>query len=540
MRSKYGIAAALAAIALAMFGAWMHWAVLDPRNVGWLLVGDDRGQSAIGLSAYLRAGGPWPSLHEPLLMAPQGLPLLFTDSIPLIGLLLKPVGVSGGLQFLGFWYLLCVVLQVLFAWRLVRPYAPDTLVALIGTVLLAAMPALFNRYGHTSLCAQWLVLWALWVFLDEDRAGRSGQWCPLLAIAALIHTYLLLMVAAFWGSAILRAVVRGPDRPRALAGAAAGVVLVGAILWWHGAFAGRYASTGTYGAFPLALDAWWNPANPGYTALIPSSAEDHGRGFEGLQYLGAGLLAVVLLAFGVWMTRRGGEAAEPARGSLKRLYWLLPAFAAIALVAIGPQPIWRGAPIVTMHLPQAMTDALDPIRAAGRLAWPLTYTLAFAAVVTVMRLRQATLALGVALALQVVDLAPMLSAVRSTSARADDPLVYRRTRDPRWDVLISRTSSVEFEPAQPFVDLPLMQEITWRAVTACRPVRFTYAARESVALRARIDADSADFKAGRLDPSRLYVLLDGQAPAAVAARVQRIDGVAVIVPAAAAPPPACR
>ena len=540
MRSRYFTTAALTAIALAMFGAWMHWAVLDPHNVGWLLRGDDRGQSASGMAAYLRAGGPWPSLHEPLLMAPQGLPLLFTDSIPLIGLVLKPFGVSGELQFLGPWYLLCVVLQVAFAWRLIRPYAADNAAALIGTVLLAAMPVLFNRYGHASLCAQWLVLWALWVFVDDDRARRHGQWMVVLGVAALIHTYLLLMVAAFWGSAMLSAVWRGPGRDRIIGGAAATVALVAAILWWHGAFAGRYTSTGTYGAFPLALDAWWNPANPGYTALIPSSAEDHGRGFEGLQYLGAGLLAVVVLALGVWVGRRGESAIGAPPSPLARLPWLLPAFAVIALAAIGPQPMWRGAPIFTMHLPQGVTDALDPIRAAGRLGWPLTYTLVFVAIVTVMRLRRATLLLATALAIQVIDLAPMLAAIRSTSAKAEDRAVYRRTIDPRWAVLVARSSSVEFEPAKPFVNLSLLQEITWRAVNACRPVRFTYAARESVALRARLDADTAAFQSGRLDPTRLYVLLDGKVPTGLAGRVQRIDGIAVIAPASPAPRFVCR
>ncbi|MEO5493170.1 MAG: DUF6311 domain-containing protein [Sphingomonas sp.] len=538
MRATLTNTAALAALALALFGAWMHWAVLDPRNVGWLLTGEDRGQSAIGLSAYLRAGGPWPSFHQPLLASPEGLPLLFTDSIPLLGLLLKPLGVPAGLQFLGLWLLACVALQVTFAWLLVRPFAPDRLSAFIGTALLAAMPALFNRYGHASLCAQWVVLWALWVFVDDRRAARPLWWAAVLGVAALIHSYLLLMVMAFWGSALLRLMVRGPDRARVLLGAAAVALGVVSILWWHGAFTGHFNSTGTYGAFPMALDAWWNPANPGFSALIPSSAEDHGRGFEGLQYLGAGLLIVVAMALWTWFAQRSDETSGSPM--FVRLRWLLPAFALIALAAIGPQPMWRGAALFTLHLPGGLTDALDPIRAAGRLAWPLTYTLAFAAIVAVMRLPRATLLLGAALAVQMVDLMPMLAAVRGTSAKAADAALYHRTTDPRWAALVSGASSIEFEPAKPFVDLQLMEEITWRAVVACRPVRFTYAARESIAMRARIDADTARFTAGRLDPTRLYVMLDGKVPPALVSRVQRLDGVAVIAPVAPPPPPVCR
>ena len=195
----------LPALALVIFGAWMHWAVLDPRNVGWLLDGRDRGQSAIGLAAYLRAGH-WPSLHQPLLNAPEGMTLLFTDSIPLLGVALGPFAglLPPGLQFIGPWLLLCVMLQVAFAWLLVRRHAPDRLAALLGTALLALMPALINRYGHASLCAQWLILWALWVFVDERRSMQPLWWAAVLGVAALVHSYLLLMTAAIWGSAVLR------------------------------------------------------------------------------------------------------------------------------------------------------------------------------------------------------------------------------------------------------------------------------------------------------------------------------------------------
>ena len=531
--SRAAVGAALFALAAALFGVWVHWCVVDPRNVGWLLEGADRGQSAAGLAAYLRAGH-WPGLHEPLLAAPQGMGLLFTDSIPLLGLLLGPAAplLPAGVQFLGVWLLGCVALQVGFAWLLVRPHAPDRLAALLATALLAGLPVLFNRYGHASLCAQWLVLWALWVFVDRERAGSAWWWGTVLGVAALVHPYLLLMTAAIWASAGLRALYGGGGR-RTLAGMAAVAALVGAIEWWLGVFDGRYASTGTYGAFPMALDAWWNPANPGFTALIPSSAEDHGRGFEGLQYLGAGMLALVALA-AMTLARRGERARLPGG-----LAWLFPAFAVLLLLAIGPQPIWRGQPLATLHLPRSLIDLLDPVRAAGRLAWPLTYTLAYAALIAVLPHRRATVLLAGALALQVIDLSPMLFAVRATSARADDPAKYGRTRDPRWQALLARSGEVQFQPAEPFRDLQLMEEITWRAIVACRPVRYFYASREAIETRRRIDADTADFAAGRLDPGRLYVLLDGRVPAALAGRVERIDGVAIIAPTAPAPPAIC-
>lgn len=530
----------IAGLGLLAFLAWMRPAVLWPANVGWLLTGDDRGQSAIGLAAYLRAGGPWPNMHEPLLLAPDGLTLLFTDSIPLLGLALKPFAglMPVGLQFIGGWYLACMLLQAGFAGALVRRYAPDAAAAWCGAALLTIMPALVNRYGHASLCAQWLLLWALWVFVDPRRARRPAWWAAVLALAALIHSYLLLMGLAFWAAALMERLARDPHRARTVAGCSLALLPAGGILVAHGALGGPYASTHSYGHFTAALDAWWNPANPDYAALVPSSPlGDPGQGFEGLQYLGAGLLALVLLMVVRLVTGRVDAVRVAA---LQRLLWLLPPLLVLALVAIGPAPLWRGEPLFAFATPADVIDALDAVRASGRLLWPATYTLALAAVIAAAGMRRAPLVLAAALAVQVVDLAPMLAAVRRTSARADDPRRFTVTRDPRWTALVGAASAVEFEPPAPFTDLPLMEEVAWRAVLACRPVRYFYASREATAARDRVAADARAFAAGRLDPARLYILLGRDpAPAAVVARVRSLDGVRLIPPARTDSPPPC-
>lgn len=530
----------IALLGILVFLAWMHPSVLWPTNVGWLLAGEDRGQSAIGLAAYLRAGGPWPGFHQPLLAAPEGMTLLFTDSIPLLGLLLKPFAplLPVGAQYIGIWYLACTLLQAGFAAALVRRFAPDALAAWCGAALLTLMPALLNRYGHASLCAHWLLLWALWVFVDPRRARRPGWWAAVLGVAALVHSYLLLMVLAFWAGAMLEQLLREPGKVRTLLGALAALIPATVIMTAHGAFSGSYLSTHSYGAFPSALDAWWNPANPDYTALIPSSprAAD-GTGFEGLQYLGAGLLALVLLMAARTVT---GRLEPERRVVLSRLLWLTPPFAVLAVLAIGPSPLWRGEPLFVTRLPPHVTDMLDFVRAGGRLLWPATYTLAFAAVVAAAGGMRGTLVLGGALALQVVDLTPMFAAVRATSGRADDPRRFERTTDARWHSLVSGAGAIEFKPADPYVDLQVMEEVSWRAVVACRPVRYFYASREAVRTRARIDADGAAFAAGRLDPTRLYVLLGTDpVPVGVAGRVRLLDGVRVIPPRLPGPPPSC-
>ncbi|MBX9797020.1 DUF6311 domain-containing protein [Sphingomonas sp.] len=513
------------ASALLLFALWMHPAVLDPLNAGWLLTGSDRGQTALGLAAYLRGGG-WPGLSQQLLMAPEGTSLLLTDSIPLLGVLVGPFArwLPPGVQLVGLWYLACVLLQFGFAWALIRPRAPDGLSAWAASLLLAAAPVLLNRYIHPSLCAHWLLLWALWIYVEPARAGRIGWWLAVLGVTALVHNYLLLMVAAIWAGHLLERLAAGGWR-RVLVEGALGLALVAAIIVWLGVAGLRYPPTGTYGAFPMALDGWVNPANPSYSVFLPSSPEDRGRGYEGFQYLGAGLIGLAVVAL------IAGTATAPTKGDtgLRRLGWLVPGFAVLALLAFGHHWVIWGQTVVKWPLPPAIVDALDPVRASGRLFWPITYCFVFMVLALVLRMKAARLLLAAALAVQMLDLSAMLAAIRPTSARAADATLYQRTRDPRWAQLIAGARAVDFMPASVTADLQLMHEVSWRAVLAGKPVGFTYTARLPGPSAARLAREARAFAQGQVAPGHLVVLLGHRVPAIWRTRVQRIDGVPVII-----------
>ncbi|RHW19307.1 hypothetical protein D1610_04165 [Sphingomonas gilva] len=530
-----------ALLALTFFNAWMHWEVLAPGNVGWLLDGNDRGITLIGLAAYLSGQPVWPSLHNSLLMAPEGIPVAFTDSNPLAALLLQPFAtwLPVDVQFIGIWLLLCAVLQLLFAWLLLRPYAPGPVSAMAGACLLAFMPALINRPGHVNLCAHWLILWVLWTYLDAKRSRQPQHWIAILGLSVLIHPYLLVLTAAFWGSAVLRAMATEKDRASVAARAAIVAGTITAIVVWAGLLTPAIPTLG-YGVFGMPLDALWNVGKEGYSALLPPPPPAPGvNDFEGLNYLGAGLLAllVAMPALLIIERRSGQDGIE----SLRPLLWLIPAFVVLTTVAIGPMVVWRGQIVDVIDIPERLRAALDPVRAAGRLFWPVGYTIAFAAIVVTCRSRAAPFLLAGALALQAIDLKPMLESVREQSANALDRRTYHRTLDPRWKTLIDRATDIQFEPAAIYMDLGLQEEIAWRAITACRPVplRFFTVSREMEPIRRRLEADAAQLRAGHPAPDRLYIFLQGKVPPPLTARAMIIDGVAVIPPLKPRPPPDC-
>jgi hypothetical protein len=520
----------LAALALMLFSAFFHWQILDISNVAWLLRGTDNGENALGLHAWLHDPAP-AFLRTTLLNAPEGTGLLFTDSNPLLSALAFPFRglLPADAQVIGWWLLACLFLQLFFAWKLLCRHAPNELALWCGVILLAALPTLFNRIVHVNLMAHWLILWALWRFTDPERSASNKGWAALIALAAFIHSYLLVMVGAIWASAMLERLWKNPKgTPRLFAECAAILLMVGGIAWSLGVFEPHWPS-GNYGAFAMPLDALWNPGVASYSTFLPAIEQRPGRGFEGFQYLGLGLL--ILLPLATVLARRLPRPAPNSPDSLARLTWLVPALIALTLLAISTYPDFAGQRLPRYQLPGSVTVALDAVRASGRLFWPVAYVLVFAGIRILYRLepRRAGLVLAALTVVQIADLVPMTRSIRAHTSEARGAPLYVRTASPEWDQLVAQAKDIAFVPGDVTKGLGLFQEIAWRAAKARVPVRAVYAARPSLASSARQNKETDAFRMGEVVPGRLYVLIDGEPiPTAMMMRVRPLDGVTIL------------
>ena len=529
-RDRVAPFAVLGALALALFSAFFHWQILDISNAAWLLRGTDNGENALGLHAWLHDPAPG-FLRTGLLNAPEGTGLLFTDSNPLLSALVFPFRglLPADAQVIGWWLLACLFLQLFFAWKLLRRHAPNEIALWCGVLLLAALPTLFNRVVHVNLMAHWLILWSLWRFTDPAKAASNKGWAVLIALTAFIHSYLLVMVGAIWASAMLERLWH--DRrgaPRLFAECAAILVMVGVIAWSLGVFEPHWPS-GNYGAFAMPLDALWNPGIAGHSTFLPAIEQRPGRGFEGYQYLGLGLL--ILLPLAAILSRRLPRPVQDSPDSLARLKWLIPALIALTLLAISTYPDFAGQRLPRYPLPHGLAVALDAVRASGRLFWPVAYVLVFAGIHILYRLepRRAGLALAALAVVQAADLVPMALSIRAQSAEARGAPLYVRTVSPEWDQLIEQAKDVAFVPGDVTKGLGVFQEVAWRAAKAKVPVRAVYAARPSLASNARQDAETKAFRGGAVVPGRLYILIDGEPiPPPLLGRARPLDGVTII------------
>lgn len=514
--------ALLVLLPLAVFLAFFPPAMLRIDNVGWLLAGTDNGENALGAHAYWHDPHAAASLKTALLNAPDGVPVLYTDSNPLLTLLAKPFAalITPDAQLVGPFILLNLILQAVFAWMLLRRRAPGPVALWAGVVLLAFPPTLMHRYIHVNLMAHWTILAALCLFLDEKRAAKLKWWAPLIAVTALVHSYLLFMVAAIWGSAMLARFVDGDGRTRlAVAGHMAVVLAMVALLArWLGV--GDQMTTSTFGAFRMPIDALWNPRITAYHTLLPGYDPGKRAWFEGFQYLGAGGLLLIAAAIAVARTSR---APDDETATMQRLRRLAPALIVLTILAVAQLP-----------LPDIVMAVLDPVRASGRLFWPVGYVLILVAILAVYRLspRGAGLLLVALIAVQAVDLTGMARFVRSRNATAEDGRTFHLTRDPRWAAMVNGARSVAFYPTEVTIDLDLFQEVAWRAASAGKPVSNVYAARVSRTSAARSAAEETAFARGALVPGRFYVVAPHIAlPRAIRGRTTMLDGVTVVAPA---------
>lgn len=533
------VAAAL--IPIAIFLTFFHWQILIPSNTRWLLQGD-WGANVIGWNALAHDVWRWPLGSTDLLAWPHGVAVTYTDSNPLLSLLLKPVAAIAPtpFQFVGPWLFACILLQFFLAYGLLRHATEDRWLRVLGATLFTLVPTLINRMGHANLCAHWTILAALHVYLNVPREGRRDVWfAVILLLSALIHPYFLPMNAAIWGTDVMR---RGWPMLRSLsvgglAALAARSVLVAAVpvaaLWATGALGGYKGDAGGFGYYSMALDALINPGTPGYSRFLPVAPQGEGQVFEGFQYLGAGLLLVVAVAAAAVLFSR---AARQRLRTMGWLAWLLPALFVLTGLALSQDIQIHAYKVASNDYGWIPFHLTSTFRASGRLFWPCAYVLILVALELVFVLRK-PMARGVALAaivLQFLDLPGFTTAARALTAEAARPESWLRTPSREWEALIASAEVVEFQPPNPHFDSRLFYEIAWRATSLRTPVNVMYTARINPEQKAFEAASLRRFQSGQLDPRHLYVLTDGCMPDAVdPGRIKRVDGVLVIPPAGA-------
>lgn len=450
-----------AAVFLLLYGVQ----VLNPTQVDWLYNAGspDPVQHYLGWAFYRHSAVrlPFVGLNYQA-FAPYRVSVLFSDSLPLAALLLRPFAalLPAEFQYLGWWGLACYMLQgalgqavIAAAARCPAQDVPGHCAALCGAGVLVLFPALVVRmFGHTALAGTWLVLLALLLWLQADRYTPTTLraclcWGGMGLLCAGIHLYYLPMVGMVLLADALRAAWQKRDAVRALLPVAAfcGTALAEILLL--GAFSGNFA--GYSNGFLDGADL--------LNLLVPGL----GASWEREVYPGLGVVLTAALAVAglcVYALRHGPAALWAAL--CRRKVWLVCGALLLAvdlLVAAGDPVVAGGKVLFGWPLPAVLRRAWSMFSSCARLAWLAGMLLAVAGSAAVIRLwgRRAAIALlAVCFALQGLGQRDLLA---QKAAAFHDPARYTDQsllQDDAWQLLaaqpqLQHLALVSFDLDQP-------------------------------------------------------------------------------------------
>ena len=366
-------------------------------------------QHYAGWLFYRQSAKSFPLCVTTAINAPQGISIAYTDSIPLVAALCRPLAnwLGGTFQYFGWFTLLCFALQGGFGALLCSLFAPGYLLPILGDFLFVTSPILYERaFRHTSLGAQWLVLAVLYFYFLLRRKGRyaSPALFILNVIAIGIHPYFLPMTYAVTLALLLEYAVhtrrwRGP-----LLYLTGDLICTVGLGWVLGLFYGTATSGGQalYGYFSMNLNALWNPVGVNgtqYSRLLPAQSQINGN-YDAFAYLGLGILIALPFVFVL--------ARHRVRPIFRR-HWALAAVCVIlTLFAVSNVITANGVTLLTIPLPGKVIEICSVFRSGGRLFWPVYYLLILAAFAGTARMPRGVIGAFALVLVQIWDVSPGL------------------------------------------------------------------------------------------------------------------------------------
>lgn len=426
------------AIAVAVFLIKFTPHVLNPTNYDWLMSYADCPTEYVSWQFFRNT--PW---HYPVIGTLEGYdyPTItgigLTGAIPLLAIpfkILSPL-LPIDFQYFGFWFLACYILQAVFSVRLLRGVSAvydlelSVIELVLGATFFILTPALLTRSGHINLCGQWLILWALCVYFEKKRSRlKFYEFLKIIAVTALVHQYLLLMIfglafATYWntervgGNILVSWFNKGFK-------SVVGFML--AMFLWY--IVGNFnTSTATmtqigFGKFSANLNTFFN--GQGEQFLMPTFPVNEGQ-YEGQGYLGAGILLMAFEAIFMFFAAKLLQNKEkmPISASTIRhspftirhsplitVTILFTLFAFSHIFAFGHKTLFEAKFLLENKYFHFLTQAF---RSSGRFIWVADYVLMAFCIVGFLKINVNKTALITVLVahtlLQIADIKPMLT-----------------------------------------------------------------------------------------------------------------------------------
>lgn len=335
---------------------------VDPSSIDWVTGGGgDNLQHYLGWRFFRESDWNRYFLFMRNLNYPVGTSIIVTDSNPLFCLFFKLIRnlLPDIFQFNGLWLVFSYSLLGFFAGLILWRLTSNLTLSLSGTLLIILNPVIMQRaLIHDTLTAHWLILAAVWLFLNYDKKWNIPGWIILTETTLLIHIYFIPMIAFVLLLQMIHMAVKKQSVIRIILPA---FVFAAALATGYFIFGYSHIlpQTGSYGELSMNLNAFINPDS--IPALLKSRPTNPLQ-YEGFNYWGIGVL--LMLFFGIISGKR--------KFFLKILPFLIPCILLI-LASASNEIYFDNNLLLKFEIPTYLSSVLSVFRSSGRLVWPIYY-----------------------------------------------------------------------------------------------------------------------------------------------------------------------
>jgi hypothetical protein len=374
---------------------WMY-------NRGW-----DSLQHQLGWLAFRYE--PWSLQFGKIqsLAYPYGTSIVYTDSIPLLAIFFKLFSSILPLhfQYFGLWTLLCWILTIFFSVLIFREFHLSLPIQLLGGIMISLTPALIYRvFLHDSLCAQWLILAAVYLTVRQIHGSyKPVKWILLLVVALLVHAYLFFMVGVFFVTNLMFEWIRNRKMGSVLLPFGIAVVSILALAWLLNLYGTPVAvDQNAIDYYSFNLLSFINSNHS--SSLIPTLKYAQKGQYEGFAYLGLGNFILLLFILPVLILK-----GITWRSVIKYLPLVLPAVL-LSMLSVGNSLTFGKTTLITVNFPELIQKFYETFRCMGRFIWPMDYLIILCIIIyAAKKIPKASVILVLVILLQFIDLRPLVN-----------------------------------------------------------------------------------------------------------------------------------
>lgn len=490
---------------------------LNPTNINWLMSAyHDWGTHYLGWAFYKDEPWTFPIGKIQNYNFPIGTNIGFTDSIPLMALILKPFAflLPDDFQYFGIWLFICFFITGIYSFKIFELFKVNRLLSFLAVILIMANPVLIFRGFHPALCSQWLIIASIYYHLktSDFQSARKNNIAQIiiLVLSALISPYFTAMVFGF--NIILplkNFFIDKSIKLKYLIIYPIASIFSVLIVWYILGMIGigedtNLASVESFNLFSFNLNSFFNSYGH-YSEFFPDLQRTDPRQYEGFAYLGLGMMVLIFSSLIALVFFKRDLISK----SIKKYYLLILLCFGLFLFAVTNELTYGTETIVKFPLPKILETLGFVFRASGRFIWPIYYLIFIFSLLIFMKVKlNNNLKIGLLAAISVLQIYDIQSLIMSR----DLPSGSYKTRlsDEKWisvmknfdDIIIYPPFSYNYSMTYPMD----YQDVCYLSLKAGKPISNGYVARTNAHDAENFRTDLLQkLNLGEVDENRLFI-----------------------------------